>query len=143
MLRGSRTGRFAGRGLQTHNFVRTPKILEDVEATEIAKKLVLDQDMWALNVFAGEPMDMLPGLLRSALIPTVGRRFVVADLSSIESVVIGWLTGCKWFLDTLRAKRPISRIRISMAKNSLRRHPPIPRKGKTGHIRLRISTRRG
>lgn len=106
---GSRTGRFAGRGLQTHNFVRTPKILEDVEATEIAKKLVLDQDMWALNVFAGEPMDMLPGLLRSALIPTVGRRFVVADLSSIESVVIGWLTGCKWFLDTLRAKKDLYR----------------------------------
>lgn len=105
----SRTGRFAGRGLQTHNFVRTPKILEDEMNAEIAKKLIIDGDMWALNVFAGEPMDMLPGLLRAALIPSYGKRFVVADLSSIESVVIGWMTGCKWFLDTLRNKKDLYR----------------------------------
>ena len=105
----SRTGRFAGRGLQTHNFVRTPKILEDETNALIAKRLIVEGDLWALNVFAGEPMDMLPGLLRAALIPSPGRKFVVADLSSIESVVIGWLTGCKWFLDTLRNKKDLYR----------------------------------
>lgn len=105
----SRTGRFAGRGLQTHNFVRTPKILENPIDAQIAKNIVVDRDMWGLMNFAGEPMDMLPGLLRAALVPTRGRKFIVADLSSIESVVIGWLTGCRWFLNTLKAKRDLYR----------------------------------
>lgn len=42
-------------------------------------------------------MDTLVGCIRSAFVPGPGKKFVVCDLSSIESVVIGWLTNCKWF----------------------------------------------
>lgn len=105
----SRTGRFAGRLIQTQNFVRTPKHFENVENVLLAKEMILKGRVDALDLFVGEPMDALAGLLRAALIPAKGKKFVVADLSSIESVVIGWLTNCRWFLNTLKAKRDLYR----------------------------------
>ena len=54
-------------------------------------------------------MDALVGCIRSAIVPAPQHKFVVADLASIESVVIGWLTDCKWFMDTLAAKHDLYR----------------------------------
>lgn len=105
----SRTGRWAGRRLQTHNFPRTPKILEAEVDQEIVKEMIMRRDMEALELYVGEPMDALVGMIRAAIVPKDGYRFVVSDLSSIESVVIGWLTDCEWFLSTLAAGRDLYR----------------------------------
>lgn len=105
----SRTNRWAGRRLQTQNLARTPKFLEKVEDLTIANRFIANRELDNLALFAGEPMDALVGCIRSAIIPAPGHKFVVADLSSIESVVIGWLTDCKWFMDTLAAKHDLYR----------------------------------
>jgi DNA polymerase bacteriophage-type len=104
-----RTGRWAGRDLQTHNLPRTPKILEKEVDQKIVRDMIMKQDMEGLELYVGEPMDALVGMIRSALIPEPGYRFVVSDLASIESVVIGWFTDCKWFMDTLHAGRDLYR----------------------------------
>lgn len=105
----SRTGRWAGRGLQTHNLPRTPKILEEEVDQKIVREMIMRRDLDGLELFAGEPMDTLVGMVRSAFIPQPGYRFVVSDLASIESVVIGWLTDCEWFMSTLREGRDLYR----------------------------------
>ena len=109
MWGASRTGRWAGRKLQTHNFPRTPKMLENEVDQLIVKDLIMKGDLEALELYCGEPMDALVGMLRAAIVPEDGYRFVVADLASIESVVIGWFCECRWFLDTLSAGRDLYR----------------------------------
>lgn len=105
----SRTNRWAGRKIQTQNLPRTPKFLEAVEDLTIANRFIANRELDNLALFAGEPMDALVGCIRSAFIPAPGHKFIVADLSSIESVVIGWLTDCKWFMDTLAIKHDLYR----------------------------------
>lgn len=97
----SRTNRWAGRKIQTQNLPRTPKYLEAVEDLTIANRFIANRELDNLALFVGEPMDALVGCIRSAFVPAPEHKFIVADLSSIESVVIGWLTECKWFMDTL------------------------------------------
>lgn len=104
-----RTGRFAGRGVQVHNLPRTPKGLENMLFMGAANDAIRKGELDWLDVVAGEPMDSLVGCIRSAFVPKPGRVFRVADLSSIESVVIGWLTDCEWFLETLREGRDLYR----------------------------------
>lgn len=44
--------------------------------------------------------DILGGSVRHVLCASKDKTFVVADLSSIESVVLGWVTGCELINDT-------------------------------------------
>lgn len=107
MCGAQRTGRFGGRDIQPQNMPRTPKWLEDVENQAIAREMIMQEDLEMMTLYCGEPMNGLVGMIRGALIPSDGYKFVVADLASIESVVIGWLTDCNWFMTTLREKRDI------------------------------------
>jgi DNA polymerase len=104
-----RTGRWAGRRLQTQNFTRTPKILENDRWLTMANQMIEDQDLDGLELLVGDPMIALVGCIRSALVARPGYELRVADLSSIESVVIGWLTDCEWMLGTLKAGRDLYR----------------------------------
>lgn len=105
----SRTNRWGGRRVQPQNLPRTPKMIEAEEDLIIVNRMIHERDLEALSLYVGEPMIALVGAIRSAFIPTPGKKFVVADLSSIESVVIGWLTECKWFLNTLAAGHDLYR----------------------------------
>ena len=105
----SRTGRWAGRRIQTQNLPRTPKALEDIVPLGWANEMIRAGDLSGLDLLNGEPMDTLVGCIRSAFVPGPGKKFVVCDLSSIESVVIGWMTGCRWFMDTLKSGKDLYR----------------------------------
>lgn len=105
----SRTGRWAGRNLQVQNLPRTPKLIEEVYWLTHANNAISTNDYDGLKLLVGEPMDALVGCIRSALVARPGKVLRVADLSSIESVVIGWLTNCKWFLETLKNGRDLYR----------------------------------
>lgn len=100
----SRTGRWAGRRVQTQNLPRTPKIIEDHAELEKATEIVRRGDYAALSQYP-EPMEVLVGVLRSAFRAPEHKQFVVCDLSSIESVVIGWLAGCERLLNVFREGR--------------------------------------
>jgi DNA polymerase len=99
----SRTLRWAGRAMQPQNLPRTPKKLEEVEILEKVSAIIRAGDYDELELWCEEPMDALAGLVRSSIHASEGMEFKVCDLSSIESRVIGWLTGCKRLLEVFRS----------------------------------------
>ena len=89
-----RTGRWAGRLLQTQNLPRN--YLTDLEGT---RSLVKARDTDSLSMIYTNTADTLSQLIRTALIPAPGNRFIVADYSAIEARVLAWLAGERWVLD--------------------------------------------
>lgn len=92
----SRTSRWAGRGPQPHNLVRTPFKVEG--AVEALTEAIADQDTDLLDVLIEEPMAALAGCIRSSFQAPPGKELVVCDLKAIETAVIAWLAGCKRLL---------------------------------------------
>lgn len=109
----SRTNRDAGRAMQPHNLTRTPGWLEDedvllecgVSRLEDVTTLIREQDYEGLCLYAKEPMDAVAGTVRSMIRAPDGYELVVCDLSSIESVVIGGVSGCERMLNVFRDGR--------------------------------------
>ena len=93
----SRTGRWAGRIVQPHNLPRG-----DVGDIAGARTLVRDGRVDDAEVLCGSRNDLLKGLIRTAFVPSPGRRFVVCDYSAIEARVLAWLAGEEWVLDEFR-----------------------------------------
>ncbi|WP_434310187.1 DNA polymerase [Hominifimenecus sp. rT4P-3] len=87
----NRTGRWAGRMVQMQNLPRNYlKTLGD------ARKIVKSRNYTGLRAIYGNVPDTLSQLIRTAFIPSEGRKFVVADFSAIEARVIAWLAGETW-----------------------------------------------
>jgi DNA polymerase len=84
---GSATGRASSYGAQVHNFTR--KCAEDPAAVRHA--MVRGHSI--VPQFGRRVTDVLRGMLRPALIPSRGKKFVVADWSAIEGRVNPWLSG--------------------------------------------------
>lgn len=107
---GSRTNRWAGRALQPQNLPRTPKWLEpedhiNFDRLDYCNTLIETRDYETLGVFAGEQMDAVSGCVRSTIQAHEGKKLVVCDLSSIESVVIFWMTDCERGMNVFRDGR--------------------------------------
>lgn len=105
----SRTNRFSGRGVQPHNLPRTLKQIEPEKGDDIKLRITSEAieagDYDLLTMLVAEPMDALAGCVRSAISAPEDFNLVVADLASIESVVIGWLSKCEALLDVFRQGR--------------------------------------
>lgn len=104
---GSRTNRWAGRKIQPQNLPRTPKWLEpedhiNFDRLDYCTSLIEQGAYNTLGLFAGEQMDAVAGCVRSTIQAHDGKKLVVSDLSSIESVVIFWLTDCERGLNVFR-----------------------------------------
>jgi DNA polymerase len=98
----NRTGRWAGRLLQPQNLPRN-----DMPDLKEARDLVCSGNISALKLLYDSVPDVLSQLIRTAFIPRAGRKFIVADFSSIERVVLAWLAGEQWVLDAYRAKKDL------------------------------------
>lgn len=97
----SRTGRFAGRRFQPQNLT----MMRDIESEKILYQMtqvIREDDYDALQLFRKEPLDALAGLVRSSIRAPRKKKLVVCDLSSIESVVIGWVARCERLLNVFR-----------------------------------------
>lgn len=87
----NRAGRWAGRGVQLQNLTK-----HRIGTVDIARKLVKDGNIDGVKVLYGNVPDLLSQLVRTAIIPSDGHKFVVADFSAIEARVIAWLAGETW-----------------------------------------------
>lgn len=96
----NRTGRWAGRIIQPQNLPRT--YLHD-DILDLARELVKGRKIDALRLIYGSVPDTLSQLIRTALVPAPGHKFVDADFSAIEARVIAWLAGEDWVLDVFRS----------------------------------------
>lgn len=93
----NRTGRWAGRLLQVQNLPQNH--LEDLDT---AAAVVKTGDTELVEMLYGSVPNTLSELIRTALIPKQGCRFIVADFSAIEARVLAWLAGEDWVLEEFR-----------------------------------------
>ncbi len=93
----NRTGRWAGRLVQVQNLPRNS--MPDLHT---ARELLKAGHLEAIELLWDDPADVLSQLIRTAIIPSPGRRFIVADFSAIEARVVAWLAGEQWRLDVFR-----------------------------------------
>ncbi len=98
----NRSGRWAGRLVQTHNLARNS--LEDLD---LARELAVEGDFGTMQTLFGETAFVFSELVRTAFIPSEGCRFVVSDFSAIEARVISWIAGEEWRLEAFRAGKDI------------------------------------
>jgi DNA polymerase bacteriophage-type len=91
----AQTGRWGGRLIQTQNFPRG--VLKEDEIEDIIT-LVKKRDTKTLGMLM--PIgDLLSSLLRSAIIPAPGKKFIVCDFAAIEARGLAWAAGEKWLLE--------------------------------------------
>lgn len=121
----NRTGRFAGRRVQLQNLPQN-----HMEDLAVARSLVRDNDYETVRLLYDSVSDTLSELIRTALIPEPGHRFIVADFSAIEARVIAWIAGEQWRLDVFRNGGD-----IYCASASQMFHVPVVKHGENGHLR--------
>lgn len=121
----NRTGRFAGRLVQLQNLPQN-----HMEDLAVARSLVRDNDYETVRLLYDRVSDTLSELIRTALIPEPGHRFIVADFSAIEARVIAWIAGEQWRLDVFRNGGD-----IYCASASQMFHVPVVKHGENGHLR--------
>jgi len=98
----SRTFRWAGRLVQAQNLPQNH--LPDLT---LAREVVKAGDAEQLELLFGSVPNTLSELIRTALIPKEGCRFIVADFSAIEARVLAWLAGEEWVLEEFRGRGKI------------------------------------
>ena len=123
----NRSGRWAGRLVQTHNLARNS--LPDLA---LARELAASGDFGTMQTLFGETAFVFSELVRTAFVPSEGCRFVVSDFSAIEARVVAWIAGEDWVLDTFRAGKDIYCETAAMMY-----HVPVEKHGINGHLRAK------
>ena len=103
----SRTGRWAGRLVQPHNLPRGS--LRDGADIGTARDTVMDGDLDLMRLLFDDVSGALSSLVRSIIAAPPGLALVVADYSSIESVMLAWSCGSDYLLDLFRQGRTTGR----------------------------------
>lgn len=121
----NRTGRWAGRIVQAQNLPQNH--LGDLE---LANQLVKDGDYELFEMLFGNVPQVLSELIRTAFIPSEGRRFIVSDFSAIEARVIAYLADEKWRQEVFKNNGD-----IYCASASQMFKVPVVKHGINGHLR--------
>ena len=121
----NRSGRWAGRLVQTHNLAKNT--LPDLA---LARELATEGDFETMGTLFGETAFVFSELIRTAFIPSDGCRFVVSDFSAIEARVLAWIAGEEWVLDAFRAGKDIYCETAAMMY-----HVPVEKHGANSHLR--------
>lgn len=94
-----RTGRWSGKGVQPHNFVRgykeeMPEVWEDIKTL----------DLEFVTLIWGDPLPALAKACRGALTASPGKLIYAADFNAIEARKLAWLSNCTSQLALFRSK---------------------------------------
>lgn len=102
LYHGAGTGRWSGAGLQPHNFPRG-----SIKDMEMAWEIIKTEDTGLMEMLYDDVMTLLSHALRGMIVPTPGRKLMVADYAAIEARVVLWLAGDEEALDVFRRKECI------------------------------------
>lgn len=130
-----RTGRWTGRHVQVHNLPQNH--LKDLG---LARRLLCAGEYELLERLWPSVPDTLSQLIRTALIPSPGCRFLVADFSAIEARVIAWLAGERWRLEVFRTHGKIYEASAAqmfhVPVERIHKGDPLRQKGKIAELAL-------
>ena len=121
----SRTGRWAGRGVQLQNLAQN-----HLDAIGEVRELVRARDLETIEMIFPNVTDVLSQLIRTALVAEEGHTFLVADFSAIEARVIAYLAGEQWRMDVFAQGGDIY---CSSASQMFK--VPVVKHGVNGHLR--------
>lgn len=131
----NRTGRWAGRLVQVQNLPQNH--LPDLEQ---ARELVRSGNFTDLEMLYDSVPDVLSQLIRTAFVPKVGCKFIVADFSAIEARVIAWLAGEKWRNEVFSTHGKIYEASASQMFHvpieTVTKGSPLRQKGKIAELAL-------
>lgn len=107
----SKTGRWAGRGVQVQNLTHTKipgpeykelsghqQLQKKLERLALAREVVRSGDLESLKLIYGNVSQTLSMLIRTMFIG----NFTISDLSAIEARITAWLADEKWRMDVFR-----------------------------------------
>jgi DNA polymerase len=125
----NRSGRWSGRIIQLQNLPQNH--LPDLAH---ARALLRAGDFEALSMLYDSVPETLSELIRTAFIPKPRHKFIVADFSSIEAVVLAWLAGETRTLDAYAAKRDLyienAEVMFGVPKEQIDKKSPLRQKSK-------------
>ena len=130
---GTRTGRFAGRLLQLQNFPQN-----HMPDLDLARQLVKSGDYETFTLLYDDVSSVLSELLRTAIIPEEGNKFIVCDFSAIEARVTAWMAHEQWRLDVFKNGGDIycnsasQMFKVPVVKNGINGH--LRQKGKVAEL---------
>ena len=120
----NRTGRWAGRIIQPQNLPQN-----HITDLDFSRSLVANGDYDSFYQ-CYDVAQTLSELIRTALIPSDGCRFIVSDFSAIEARVIAWVSGEQWRLEVFKNDGD-----IYCASASEMFKVPVVKHGINGHLR--------
>ena len=121
----SRTGRFSGRNIQLQNLPQNH--ISDLAGT---REIIRSGDFELAEMLYDNIPDILSQLIRTALIPKNGHKFIVADYSSVEARILAWLAGETWRMQAFARGDD-----IYCASASKMFGVPVVKHGINGHLR--------
>lgn len=119
-----RTGRWAGRIIQPQNLPQN-----HMKDLALARKTVCKGDYELFDMLYNVP-SALSELIRTALVPSENRRFIVSDFSAIEARVLSYLADEKWRIRVFENGGD-----IYCASASQMFGVPVEKHGVNGHLR--------
>ncbi len=130
-----RTGRWAGRLIQPQNLPQNH--LKDLD---YARETVKTGNFEIFEMLYDNTPKTLSELIRTAIIPSEGRRFIVADFSAIEARVLAYLADEQWRLDVFNGHGKIYEASasqmFSVPVESIKKGDPLRQKGKIAELAL-------
>lgn len=131
----SRSGRWAGRGIQLQNLPQNH--MPDLEET---RNLVLDNNYTSLQLLYDNIPQVLSELIRTAFMPKKGYKFIVSDFSAIEARVLSFIANEQWRIDVFKNGKDIycesasQMFGVPVVKNGINGH--LRQKGKIAELAL-------
>lgn len=102
----SRTGRWAGRGVQLQNLPKI-EIAGDISKARELAFTDLDYAIDTVTMLYGNANYYASQMVRPAFIPRPGGCFAILDFKSIEAIVLAWMAGEQWKLDAFAEGRDL------------------------------------
>lgn len=125
----------SGRMVQPQNLPQT-----HLEPLALARQLVKERRLDALQLCYGSIPDTLSQLIRTAFVPAPGHILIDADFSAIEARIIAWLAGEEWRLEVFRTHGKIyeasAEQMFNLPPGSVKKGDPMRQRGKVAELAL-------